>query len=203
MIISPPRQGLRAFASLALTGALMLVSPGLAQAGTRTYALEYDQSQVMFAVDFGSDEIKGQMPVAEADLKLDFSNPARSTVNVSVDASQADTGVDFATQAMKGPDVLDTAHSPLLSFVSRRVTETGEPGGAQIEGDITVRGVTRPIILDAVLYRPQGSVEGDLTNLTIVLTGALSRTDFGADGWKDFVGDEVRLTIRAHIHQAG
>ncbi len=203
MIVSTPRKGLHAVALLALTGALLLVSPGLSQAGIRTYAIEYDQSQVMFAVDFGSDEIKGQMPVAEADLKLDFTNPGRSTVNVSVDASQADTGVDFATQAMKGPDVLDTAHAPLLTFISRRVSETGEPGGAQIEGDITVRGVTRPIILDAKLYRPQGSVEGDLSNLTILLTGALSRTDFGADGWKDFVGDEVRLTIRAHIRQAG
>ncbi|MEJ2001299.1 MAG: YceI family protein [Maritimibacter sp.] len=186
--------------SSALFGVLLLAAMP-AQAGPRAYNWQSEGSTVGFVLDFGEDEVSGNMPVAQADLQLDFATPSRSAVHVTVDASQAQSSIPFVVEALKGPGVLDTANTPMLSFESRKTTETGR-GQARIDGDITVRGVTRPISLNAQLYRPEGSERGDLSNLTIVLTGALSRADFGATGWSDMVGDEVRLTIRAHIQEA-
>jgi polyisoprenoid-binding protein YceI len=176
----------------------LTASPALAV--PRVYALDLQQSTVAFAWDFGKDEIKGNMPVARADLTIDFLAVADSKVDVAVDVTGAVAGFPFASQAMKGPKVLDAARFPQIVFVSTGVRKTA--GGAVIDGNITVRGVTRPMSFDAEIYRQRGTDANDLTRLTILLTGALNRSDFGADGWSDLAGDQVRLRITANIQQA-
>ena len=64
---------------------------------------------------------------------------------------------------------------------------------------MTIRGVARAAVLHATLFRPHGSQPTDLSLLTIHLTGAVLRSDFGAVGWSDMVGDQVRLDIVAQI----
>ena len=170
-------------------------------AAPQAYALDARSSAVEFLWDFGPDEFTGSMAITQADLVIDFANLGASEVRVTVDASRAEAGFPFATQALRGPRMLDTATHPDLTFVSSSVTSTGG-GSARISGDLTVRGVTRPASLDAVIYRAAGSDPGDLRQLTILLDGSLSRAAFGADGWADLVGDEVRLRITAMISQA-
>lgn len=185
--------------------AMMLIVAGLlapaAQAAPRTYALEAAQSEVNFAWDFGADEIRGTMPVASANLVIDFDQLGQSHVDVAVNVAGAEAGFPFATDAMKGPRVLDAGNFPLISFVSTTVERTGE-GTARIGGNITVRGVTQPMQFTAEIYRQRGSAAGDLSHLVIQLTGALNRSDFGATGWSDLAGDEVRLRILASIAEA-
>jgi polyisoprenoid-binding protein YceI len=101
---------------------------------------------------------------------------------------------------MKGPKVLDTAEFPEISFVSTGVQAQAQ--GATVSGNITIRGVTQPASFHAEIYRQQGTAEGDLSHLTIRLTGAVLRSSFGAVGWHDMVGDEVRLDILARIERA-
>ncbi len=101
---------------------------------------------------------------------------------------------------MQGPTVLDAANWPQITFRSDDVRRAGE-GRAEVHGEITVRGVTRPMVFAAEIYRERGSVEGDLSALVVQLTGALRRSEFGADGWSDLAGDEVRLRILAHLEE--
>jgi polyisoprenoid-binding protein YceI len=98
---------------------------------------------------------------------------------------------------MKGPKVLDADSHPTISFQSTSVRSAGE--GAIVEGQVTIRGVTQPMTLQAQIFRQQGRAEGDLSHLTVRLTGAVKRSAFGATGWLDMVGDEVRLDILARI----
>lgn len=177
----------------------LLACPLPATAETARYALQPDLSSVGFETDFGPDRITGRMPVTRADLSLDFGNAARSTVAVTLDVSRAQASFPFAAQAMKGPKVLDARAFPAITFVSTRVRGGGET--ARIEGDLTIRGVTRPVSLDAALYRQRGFVPGDNSHLTVRLTGRVLRSAFGATGWADLVGDEVRLDILARISQ--
>jgi polyisoprenoid-binding protein YceI len=181
----------------ALVLAATLGAPAAAAPGH--YILDADASTVAFAWDFGPDEIEGRMPVSRADLTIDFARVADSTVDVAVNVAGAEAGFPFATQAMKGPKVLDAARFPEIVFHSTRVSREGD--GARIEGNITIRGVTRPAILSAQIYRRAGSAEGDLSRLSVLLTGAVSRSAFGATGWSDLAGDEVRLRILARLHR--
>jgi polyisoprenoid-binding protein YceI len=178
---------------------LMCVATG-AVADPRSYRVVAAESEVGFAWDFGPDEITGTMPVARADLMIDFDDLAGSTVDVAVDVRGAEAGFPFATQGMLGPTVLDAANWPEIVFRSADVRRLGE-GVAELHGEITVRGVTRPMVFRAEIYRARGSAEGDLSSLVVLLTGDVSRAAFGADGWADLAGDEVRLRILAALEE--
>jgi polyisoprenoid-binding protein YceI len=177
----------------AATGALV----GPAGAAAVHYALDAARSNVRFETDFGADKITGDMPVSAADLTLDFANVANSKVAVQLDVSNASASFPFAAQALKGPKVLDAGSHPQITFQSTSVKRSGD--GAKVTGNITIRGVTRPMVLDATIYRQKGTDAGDLSHLTIRLVGSVRRSDFGATGWADMVSDEVRLDILARV----
>jgi len=179
---------------------ILLLTTNLAQASPQAYALQQQASTVGFETDFGPDKITGRMPVTQADLNLDFQNVAASTIAVTLDVTGAEASFPFAAQAMKGPKVLDSRDYPTITFHSTSVARDGD--GAKVTGTITIRGVSKPATLHAVIYRQHGSAEGDLRLLTIRLTGAVQRSDFGATGWNDMVGDQVRLDILAQIERA-
>jgi polyisoprenoid-binding protein YceI len=175
---------------------LLLAAP--TTAAPRPYVLDSGSSSVAFTWTFGPDTVRGRMAVAGADLALDLEDIGASQVSVAVDVTRADAGHPLATQAMTGPRVLDAAAYPTITFQSRRVTLVGD-GQARIEGDIAIRGVTRPVTLDARLT----TSTPDLSRLTVTLSGVVYRSDFGATGWSDVVGDEVRLDIVAALQAAG
>lgn len=171
-----------------------------AHAAPVPYALQADASTVGFETDFGPDHITGAMPVKSARLILDFDHVTNSTIDVTLDTAHANASFPFAAQAMKGPKVLDAATFPEMTFRSSAITRDGN--GARVDGDLTIRGLTRPVTLSAMIYRQQGTESGDLSHLTVLLKGSLNRSDYGATGWSDMVGDQVRLTITARIAKA-
>ncbi len=183
-----------------LAGLLLLIATA-AFADPVPYELRTSESRVGFTWFLNNEAISGRMPVARADIQLDFDRVGSSRVNVTVDAARANAGAPFAGEAMKGQSVLWTARFPEITFVSRRVRRDGA-GGAIVEGDLTVRGVTRPQVLTARLFRPPGTEPGDRSRLPVRLEGTLSRAAFGADGFQSFVGDRVDLNISARIDAA-
>lgn len=179
----------------------MLLATGPLCAAPRPYVLDAEGSTVAFATDFGTDQITGDFPVTLADLTLDFDKAANSKVHVILDVTGARASFPFAAQALKGPKVLDAANFPEMSFTSKSVRKSDT--GATVSGDLTLRGVTRPMVLEATILRQQGTTAGDLSHLVVHLTGQIQRSAFGATGWSDMVGDLVRIDISARIHDRG
>ncbi len=176
---------------------ILIFWAGLAAAAPASYTIEAAKSKVGFETDFGPDKITGAMPVTQADLVLDFASVAKCTVKVTLDISNATASFPFASQALKGPKVLDAKTYPTITFASTSVKAKGD--GAEVTGALTIRGVTKPAVLQAQIYRQDGFQEGDYSHLSILLTGSVQRSDFGATGWADMVGDQVRLRILARI----
>ncbi|MGR3616559.1 MAG: YceI family protein [Paracoccaceae bacterium] len=176
--------------------------PATGQTAPQPYRLDMQGSSVGFIFHLSGIQQAGVMPVQNADIMVDPQNLIRSTVDVELDVTQARTGLVFATQAMTGPDVLDAKHHPTIRFRSRSVTLGPEgriSNGATITGDVTIRGTTRPITLQAAIYRKSGSAPDDLSELTVDLNGTIQRSDFGASGYPDLVAEDVTLNIRAVI----
>lgn len=183
---------------------ILILALGLAlpaQAATTAYALDPEASTVAFETDFGPDLITGSIPLRLADLTLDFDDVRNCTVAVELDVTGAKASFPFAAQALKGPKVLDAKAHPRMVFHSTSVKRAG--AAADVTGDLTIRGVTKPVTLRAEIFRPKGSAEGDNSHLTVRLTGRVNRSDFGATGWSDMVGDEVRIIITARIDAKG
>lgn len=170
-----------------------------ALAAPEAFRLDTARSSVGFTYQFMGGDRRGTMPVRSADMAIDLRDIGASRVDVTLDPSRARAGFVFATQAMTGPRVLDTARHPEITFRSTRITGTLQE--AQVTGDLTVRGVTRAVTLDAGLYRQRGSDPADLDNLTVLLTGTIDRHAFGADGFPAYVGPMITLRIVARIEK--
>lgn len=121
-----------------------------------------------------------------------------STVNVSIDASSVDTNVPLLDKLVKGPDMFDAANHPAIRFVSTRVVRTGNSEGT-LEGDLTIRGVTRPVTLQ---MKFNGYGVDPLTKedkLGFSAQGHFGRSQFGLGTWYPAVGDDVRVRIEAEF----
>lgn len=186
---------------LRLAAFVLLLAPTLAAAAPQSYRLDAAASTVSFEVGFGPDKITGTMPILNADMTLDFDRPADSRVSVTLDAAGATASFPFATQALTGPTILATADHPTISFETTAFRAQPGPGAkAEIDGTLTIRGIAKPVTLDADIYQRAG---GGPDSLTVQLGTAVSRAAFGADGWADMVGDEVRISIVARLDPAG
>lgn len=180
---------------LRLTLLTQLALPALAD--PVAYDLQPEASHVRFETGFKQQLITGDIPIDSADLVIDFEALANCRIDVVLNAAKAGASFPFAAEAMKGPSVLDTRTHPEISFQSTSVKADGN--GARVKGNITIRGVTRPVTLAAEIYRQKGTEDKDRSRLTIRLTGTVNRSDFGATGFADVVPDRVRIIITARI----
>ncbi len=182
--------------------ALTLPLPLCAVAAPVAYALEAAKSKVGFVFTLNNNAAKGSIPIKSSNIRIDLNALQRSSVDVTLDVRKARTGLFFATEALKGPSVLHTKKFDTIRFVSTgiRLSPSGQlSGGAQITGNLTIRGVTKPVTLNATLFRQSGTDASDLSRLGFRLTGAISRAAFGATGYKDLVDDTIRLDILARV----
>ncbi len=187
---------------LGLTATSMLFPALSVHAAPIPYQLMAAQSSVGFGVDLGNDRLVGSMPVRAADLALDFNDVSRSKVAVSIDAANVRTGVFFATDAVRSADLLDVARHPTITFRSRAIRAGASAAEAVVQGDVTIKGVTAPVTLNTVLTQERSTVGQDNPPLTLNLSGAVNRLDFGLTAFQQFVGPRVTLDIRAQIRRA-
>ncbi|MEM6887052.1 MAG: YceI family protein [Pseudomonadota bacterium] len=188
--------------TLLAAGLCAATIPGVLRAAGQRYDLVETASEIAFGFQLNGVSQTGTVPVASADIQVDTRNLAASKADVSADIRGARTGFVFVTQALLSPEVLDAANHPLVRFQSTTV-RLGAQGrisdGARIEGNLTMRGVTKLLSLDATIARPRGTEPDDLDRLLVHLTGTLDRRDFGAAGYPLMVPPLVTLDIRAEI----
>jgi polyisoprenoid-binding protein YceI len=185
--------------------AIWLLLPALADAAPVNYALQSDRSEVAFVYRLSGVESRGTMPVSQARILIDFDTFTASSVDVSVDVRGARTDLIFATEALKVGSVLDARNHPIIRFQSTAIRPNdlrNLSAGGKIDGLLTIRGVTRPVTLDASLFRQQGTEAGDLSQLSFRISGAIDRSAFGANGYRDLVADMIKLDIAARVVRA-
>jgi len=193
-------------ASLALAGA----APGLAlaqgappPAQSGTYTLEPIHAMILFGVShFGFSDYYGQVPGATGALTLDAANPSASHLDVSVPAANVWTASDKLTGELKSPDWLDAAKYPAITFHSKSITVTG-PTTADVAGDLTLHGVTKPVVLKATFKRGAVFPMNRKYMIGFDATGHIKRSEFGVDKYVNYgLGDDVDLIISAPFEKA-
>lgn len=169
-------------------------------AGPDVYQVDKSTSKIEFKYYFGGAEITGKFNQYTIDLRLDFTTTSNSSVNVTLQTTSANGGFAFATQALLGASVLDAANFPTMHFRSTRFRVADQQ--IKIDGQITIRGITKPITLDAQMFRPAGSDLTQRDRLRIKLTGVVNRHDFGASGFPTIVGSDLVIVVDANITRA-
>jgi polyisoprenoid-binding protein YceI len=198
------------FRALFLSAALM-AAPAVAQelpapvAGD--YTLELGHSRLLFKVNhLGFSTYIAPFTDFSATLAFDPEKPetmqVQATVRIaSLETHYPDPTYDF-NATITGPDFLDAAQFPEATFTSTAVTLTG-PETADVTGDLTLHGVTKPMTLQVTYNGGWGAMPLDPTGARIGFsaTGSFLRSDFGvgfgvpAPGTEMGVSDEVKLEI--------
>jgi polyisoprenoid-binding protein YceI len=194
---------------LSLAAGLLFAGGALAQGAaptvqSGTYALEPSHTEVMFGVShFGFSEYYGQFPGATGSLTLDAAHPAASKLDVSVPVADVWTASPKLTEELKEPDWLDVAKFPTMTFHSTKVTLTG-PDTADVEGDITIHGVTKPIVFKATFRRAAVFAMTKKYMVGFDAVGQVKRTDFGVSKYAAYgLGDDVKVMISAPFERQG
>ena len=115
-------------------------------------------------------------------------------VDIVIDTTSVDTGYDTFNGHIQGADFLDTAKFPTATFKSTKVRFDGDKPVA-IDGDLTIKGVTKPVTLDVTL---NGAGEHPMAKKQAIgfsATGTIKRTDFGVGAYAPNVSDDVQLRI--------
>lgn len=183
-----------------LGAALALAGPAAhaavpAQVAPGHYTVEPGHTQAVFSLShFGFTEYSGMFSGASGTLDLDPANPRADRLDVSVPVSSVLTTSPKLNDELKGAQWFDTARFPDARFVSTAVTRTG-PAAASVAGDLTLHGVTRPVVL-AVRFVGSGVNPLDKSNTVgFSATTTIRRSAFGVSQYVPMVGDDVRLTI--------
>jgi polyisoprenoid-binding protein YceI len=159
-------------------------------------------------------EVRGHFKNVHGELDIDDADPLGGRVEVTVDARGLWTGEPERDAHLRSADFLDVDHHPEIRF-SGRVAKIVGPGEWQIAGDLTIRGVTRHVVLDArrngewtTPWWEGGVDKGPRIRAGFVATARIDRRDFGVSwdaplerGGK-VVGDEVAITIDAEAIRA-
>jgi polyisoprenoid-binding protein YceI len=117
----------------------------------RTWKIDNAHSQIDFAVrHMVVAKVRGRFNAWAGELDLDEKDLTRSSVKVEIDAASIDTGNGQRDGHLRSPDFFDAEKFPKLSFRSKRI-EKGGPGRDRyrVVGDLTIRDVTREVVLDA------------------------------------------------------
>lgn len=181
---------------LILMGLCALPLP--AHAMLRRYELEPHASRAGFTYLMNGAMRKGEMPVGRADFRIDPTDLAASSADVTLRADQVRTGFFLFTGILKSATMLDTDRFPTIRFVSTAVKPAPSgrlSGGAKLTGELTIRDVTQAVTFDTVFMPRAGSTPNDLDRLSVRLSGRISRSSFGASGYRALVGDEVGLSV--------
>lgn len=162
------------------------------------YTIDPGHTQIMFAYDhMGFSNNLGVISQPTGTLTLDPKNPAAAKVSVDVPVANLKTGIaDLDAHLMK-PEFFDSAKFPKATFVSTGVKAQGTE--AEISGNLTIKGVTRPVTLDAEFYGAgkAPAMAGGKENVGFVATTHVKRSDFNMGYGVPMVGDDIELKIVA------
>ena len=153
--------------------------------------------------------VRGRLKDVRGTIVVDESNPTRSSVDVEFKAASLDTGVDQRDQHLHSADFLDVANHPTIAFKSRRIEGARVEEGARFKviGDLTIRGTTKEVVLDAS-YEGRGKDPWGGERLSFSASTKIDRREFGLT-WNQaleaggiLVSNDIKLTIDAQAVKA-
>jgi polyisoprenoid-binding protein YceI len=166
------------------------------------YIVEPSHTRVQFAVShIGFTQFFGDFTGASGTLSLDPKTVGASKVDVTLPVSSVSTTNATLDGELKSADWFDAATYPTIRFVSTKVVPTGG-NKATITGNLTMHGVTRPVVLAASF---NGSGVNPLSKGYTVgfdATTTLKRSDFGVKTYLPMIGDETSIRISAAFEKA-
>lgn len=193
---------LTAFLALAAAASLAVAAP-------TSWKIDPSHTQAGFQVRHFFSQVHGRFHEIEGTIVFDESNPEAISVDASVKVASVDTGNQKRDGHLQTADFFDAEKNPTLTFKSTKVTAAGK-GKFKVAGDLTMRGVTKPVTFDAeFLGSAPISIGGrSFSKAGFTATTSVNRKDFGIN-WNKMLDnggvmleDKVTLTLNVEADLA-
>jgi polyisoprenoid-binding protein YceI len=166
-------------------------SPSANPAQVPVYEITRGESAIKFGVD-SSVSIKGTFDKWSANIKFSSTDARSGVLDIEIQADSVDTGSGLKNNKLKGKDFFDVKDSPIITFKSTKVAQTG-PNTFELEGDFTIRGVTKTEKLTLTSIG-KGSTSGSIDG-----TMAFDRKDYGMNKGIPFIKIANRVEVNVSL----
>jgi len=194
----------RRIAPLAAAFAL-LAGPVFPQAPAPAWQIDSAHSAAQFAVrHMMVSTVRGQFNKLSGVVNWDGKTFATASVEIAIEAASIDTRESKRDDHLRSADFFDVEKFPTITFKSTRIEPAGE-GRLRMTGDLTLRGVTRPVVFDVAGPTPAIKDTGGNSRVGATATATINRKEFGLvwnralDSGGVVVGDEVALTVDVEL----
>jgi polyisoprenoid-binding protein YceI len=181
--------------------AAVVLALGSAAAAQTVWEIDGAHSSVQFSVrHLMITDVRGRFGTLTGSARADEQDLARSVIEATIDAASIGTREQKRDAHLRSADFLDVERHPTITFRSTAIAPAGD-GRWRVTGDLTLHGMTRPVVLD--VEGPTAHVKDNAGNTRAGAraTTRLNRKDFGItwsktmDGGGLVVGDEIDVTI--------
>ena len=177
----------------------------LASAEVATWKFDQAHSEAAFSIRHFFSAVQGRFQKMDGSIVFDDKDWSKSSVEATIDAGTIFTNNERRDSHLRTPDFFDVADHPTLTFKSTKVTP-GKGNDFLVEGDLTMRGVTRRVVLEAT-FLGAGDVGQMGTKAGFTAKTMLSRKDYGINWNKTLdnggvmLGDDVAITLNIEANK--
>ncbi|ENU37257.1 MULTISPECIES: YceI family protein [Acinetobacter] len=182
------------FKTLSL-GLAVAIASSVALAAPVDYKIDPTHTATVFSWNhFGFSTPSANFTDIQGVIKVDNAKPANSSVEVTIPISSVNTNVPALDKEFQEEAWFNAAKYPNITFKSTKV-ETKDKKHFKITGDLTVKGVTKPVVLDAVLNKQGEHPMAKVPAIGFNATTSFNRSAFGIGNYVPNVGDKITVNI--------
>jgi len=182
--------------------ALAFTPPSTAVDGVPSgkYTIDNSHTNVLFGLShMGFSQYYGRFNTISGTLEFDAKAPEKSKLDVKIDIASIDTNSAELEKKLVGGDWFDAAKFPSATFVSTKVEKTSATKG-KVTGDLTIHGVTKPVMLDVTFNGAGQNPILAVPQLGFSATTKIKRSDFGVAQYVPMVVYNVTVTTESELH---
>jgi polyisoprenoid-binding protein YceI len=189
----------------AIAASLAAVVSLPASAATSNWQIDPAHSSAQFAVrHLAISTVRGAFSKVTGTVALDDQDVSKSIVDVTIDVASVDTRQPDRDNDLRSDKFFDVAHFPSITFKSKKV-EQSAPGKLKVTGDLTIRGITKEVVLD--VDGPTAPMKDPWGNQRVAANAStkINRQDYGVkwnatlDNGGVVVGDDVSIVIDVEL----
>lgn len=159
------------------------------------YTIDPTHTATVFSWNhFGFSTPSANFSDIQGTISVDNAKPANSSVNVTIPLSSLNTNVKALDEHLKNADFFNAEKYPNITFKSTKVQAVGK-NKYKITGNLTVKDVTKPVVLDAVLNKQGVHPMTKAQSIGFNATTSFDRSAFGVGAYVPNVGDKITVNI--------
>jgi len=166
------------------------------------FRIQQESSQVGFCVDSKLSRIEGIFTEFKGGMALNPGENGTGQTMILIKAGSLDTEGNMVESMIKGKNFFDVEHYPEVLFVSSGFHWTG-PDTAVLKGDLTLRGITKPVTFNVTLTSLDDSQVKEAEKILVTATTTINRADFGMEKLTSLVNNSVQLCMSVEALKYG